>query len=119
MKPPAKESRIADLERRARCAGELLHWGSCRSHPLKRRKGDRLSLIAILDDATHEAWARFAVRNSTTENMRLLEQYLGARGRPVRVLTNQKQCFPVHSCFVKLIEGPAIDAPNAETHTSR
>lgn len=93
MKPPAEKSKIAALKREAHCRGALLHWGSCRIDWLKGRKGERFCLIAILDDATHQAWAHFAIRDSTTENMRLLGQYLSTFGRPGRILTSRPGLF--------------------------
>ena len=41
-----------------------------------------LYLIAMIDDASSELTARFALADSTEENMRLLGDYIARHGRP-------------------------------------
>ncbi len=43
----------------------------------------------MIDDATSELTARFALRDSTEENMRLLRSYLVANGRPGAFYTDK------------------------------
>ena len=42
----------------------------------------QLYLVAMIDDATSELTARFALHSSTAENMRLLWRYIAQHGRP-------------------------------------
>jgi hypothetical protein len=90
-----EESKISAFEREAAQAGELLHWDSCRMDWLEGR-GGHLFLVSILDAATQRASACFTRRGSTTENMRLLWQYLSTLGRPVRIMTNNSSLFQVN-----------------------
>ena len=59
-------------------------------------RGERLYLIAMLDDATSRALARFVLHDSTAENMRLLWTYLERWGRPLEFYTDQASLFHVN-----------------------
>ena len=50
----------------------------------------------MIDDATSELVARFALSDSTAENLRLLGQYLEQSGRPVEVYTGKASLFRVN-----------------------
>jgi hypothetical protein len=51
--------------------GELVQWDTS-EHAWLEGRGPKLYLIAMIDDATSRAWARFAEHDSMAENMRLL-----------------------------------------------
>jgi hypothetical protein len=63
-------------------AGELVHWRTRRHNWLAARR-EKLTLIALIDDATLALTARFVQHDSTEENIRLLGSYLERFGRPV------------------------------------
>src|SRR4030095_16893281 len=65
--------------RRSRCGG-LVPWDNS-EHALLGGRGERLSLIHMIDDATSELTARFVRHDSTEENQRLLWMYLEQHGR--------------------------------------
>ncbi len=62
-------------ERRA-ALGELVMWDSSPYAWLEER-GPASQLILMLDDATSRIWGRFAEHDSTEENFRVLEGWLG------------------------------------------
>ena len=59
-----------------------MQWDSS-DHDWLEGRGPRLKLILMIDDATSHWYARFVVRDSTEENMRILEGYLREHGRPL------------------------------------
>src|SRR5437870_10161124 len=54
-------------------------------------RGPRLYLVAMIDDATSQAYARFARHDSTEENLRVLWGYLKRWGRPVEFYTDKSR----------------------------
>lgn len=76
--------------------GELVQWDTSEHDWLEGRGEAKLYLIAMLDDATSELTARFALHDSTEENMRLLWQYLEQHGRPVEVYTDKAGLFQIN-----------------------
>jgi len=72
--------------------GELVQWDSS-PHDWLEGRGERLCLIAMIDDATSRLWAQFARHDSTAENMRLLRSYLEKFGRPVSFYTDKASIF--------------------------
>jgi len=50
-------------------------------HDWLEGRGERIYLIAMIDDATSRALGRFARQDSTAENMRLLWAWLEKHGR--------------------------------------
>jgi len=60
---------------------------------LRQDRGEKLYLIAMIDDATSELLAQFAPHDSTAENMRLLWSYLEKNGRPVAFYTDKASLF--------------------------
>lgn len=76
--------------------GELVQWDTSEHDWLEGRSPEKLYLIAMIDDATSELTARFALHDSTAENMRLLWQYIGQHGRPVEVYTDKAGLFQVN-----------------------
>ena len=77
---------------RRSCRGELVQWDTSEHHWLENR-GEKLYLIAMIDDATSELLAHFAPHDSTAENMRLLWSYLEKNGRPVAFYTDKASLF--------------------------
>lgn len=75
--------------------GELVQWDTS-EHPWLEGRGEKLYLIAMIDDATSELTARFARHDSTEQNLRLLWQYVERHGRPVEVYTDKAGLFQVN-----------------------
>jgi hypothetical protein len=62
-------------------------------HDWLEGRGEKLYLIAMIDDATSRLWARFVRHDSTEENMRLLWSYLEKFGRPLAFYTDKASLF--------------------------
>src|SRR6202790_2692409 len=77
--------------RRSRC-GELVQWDTS-EHDWLEGRGERLYLIAMIDDATSRLFARFVRHDTTEENMKLLQSYLEKFGRPVAFYTDKASIF--------------------------
>ena len=77
--------------RRARW-GELLQWDTS-EHDWLEGRGEKLYLIAMIDDATSRVVARFVRHDSTEENLRVLGGYLREQGRPLAVYTDKASLF--------------------------
>ena len=77
--------------RRAQC-GELAQWDTS-EHDWLEGRGEKLYLIALVDDATSRAVARFVRHDSTPENLRLLGTYLRRWGRPLAFYTDKASLF--------------------------
>ncbi len=60
---------------RRRRFGELVQWDTS-EHDWLEGRGEKLYLIAMIDDATSRLWARFVRSDSTEENMKLLWSYV-------------------------------------------
>ena len=72
--------------------GELVQWDTS-EHAWLEGRGERLYLIAMIDDATSRLFARFVRHDSTEENMRLLWSYLEKFGRPLAFYTDKASLF--------------------------
>src|SRR6266853_4416846 len=72
--------------------GELVQWDTSEHNWLEGR-GEKLYLIAMIDDATSRLWARFVRHDSTEENMKLLRSYLEKFGRPLAFYTDKASLF--------------------------
>jgi hypothetical protein len=72
--------------------GELVQWDTS-EHDWLEGRGEKLYLIAMIDDATSRLFARFVRHDSTEENMRVLWSYLEKFGRPVKVYTDKASIF--------------------------
>jgi transposase len=77
--------------RRSRC-GELVQWDTS-EHDWLEGRGEKLYLMAMIDDATSRLFARFVRHDSTEENMRLLWCYLEKFGRPLAFYTDKASLF--------------------------
>jgi hypothetical protein len=91
----AKQEKVKQVHvwrpRRSRL-GELVQWDTS-EHDWLEGRGEKLYLIAMIDDATSRLFARFARRDSTEENMKLLWSYLEKFGRPVSFYTDKASLF--------------------------
>jgi transposase-like protein len=79
--------------RRARY-GELVQWDTSEHNWLEGR-GEKLYLIAMIDDATSHLTAGFVRHDWTEENLRQLRCYLEQHGRPVAVYTDKASLFQI------------------------
>ena len=73
-------------------SGELVQWDTS-EHDWLEGRGEKLYLIALVDDATSRAVARFVRHDSTPENLRLLGNYLRRWGRPLAFYTDKASLF--------------------------
>jgi len=91
----AKQGRVKEVHlwrpRRSR-RGELVQWDTS-EHDWLEGRGEKLYLIAMIDDATSRLWARFVRHDSTEENMKVLGSYLEKFGRPVAFYTDKASLF--------------------------
>jgi transposase len=78
-------------QRRSR-VGELVQWDTS-EHAWLEDRGPKLYLISMIDDATSRLHARFALHDSTEENMRLLWSYVERHRRPVSYYTDKASLF--------------------------
>src|SRR5689334_10449905 len=72
--------------------GELVQWDTS-DHDWLEGRGERIYLIAMIDDATSRVVARFAPQDSTAENMRLLGRWVERHGRFVEAYTDRPGLF--------------------------
>src|SRR5216683_1949444 len=77
--------------RRSRC-GELVQWDTS-EHDWLEGRGEKLYLIAMIDDATSRLFARFVRHDSTEENRKLLWRYVEKFGRPLAFYTDKASIF--------------------------
>ncbi|HEY6273990.1 MAG TPA: ISNCY family transposase [Terriglobales bacterium] len=80
---------------RRSCRGELVQWDTS-EHDWLEGRGPRLYLVAMIDDASSRAWARFVSQDSTEENLRVLWSYLERWGRPPEFYTDKSSLFTVN-----------------------
>jgi transposase len=90
-----KTSKIKEVHtwrpRRSRF-GELVQWDTS-EHDWLEGRGEKLYLIAMIDDATSRLFARFVRHDSTEENMKLLWSYVEKFGRPSAFYTDKASLF--------------------------
>jgi len=72
--------------------GELVQWDTS-EHDWLEGRGEKLYLIAMIDDATSRLFAGFVRHDSTEENMKLLRSYLEKFGRPLAFYTDKASLF--------------------------
>jgi len=77
---------------RRNCLGDLVQWDTS-EHDWLEGRGERIYLIAMIDDATSRWFARFVRHDSTAENMGLLREYLVRFGRPLAFYTDKASLF--------------------------
>jgi transposase len=81
---------------RRSCRGELVQWDTS-EHDWLEGRGAKLYLVAMIDDATSQAYARFVEHDSTAENLRVLWGYLERWGRPLEFYTDKNSLFTVNA----------------------
>jgi transposase len=74
--------------------GELVQWDTS-EHDWLEGRGEKLYLIAMIDDATSELTASFVRHDSTEENLKQLRSYVEQHGRPISVYTDKASLFKV------------------------
>jgi hypothetical protein len=72
--------------------GELVQWDTS-VHDWLEGRGEKMHLIAMIDDATSRLLARFVRHDSTEENMKLLWSYVEKFGRPLSFYTDKASLF--------------------------
>src|SRR5215467_8779112 len=88
----AKVEGVHGWRQRRACWGELVQWDTS-EHDWLEGRGPKLYLIAMIDDATSRVYARFALHDSTEENLRTLWGYLERYGRPQDFYTDKASLF--------------------------
>ena len=86
-----KPERIHQWRERRACFGELVQWDTS-THDWLEGRGERLYLIAMIDDATSRVYARFVRHDTTEENMRVLWSWLEQYGRPLSSTPTKPPC---------------------------
>lgn len=89
---PKQVEKVHQWRQRRSRRGEMVQWDTS-EHDWLEGRGEKLYLIAMIDDATSELIARFAQHDSTEENLRLLWSYLERNGRPVSFYTDKASLF--------------------------
>ena len=91
----AKENKVVQVHlwrpRRSRF-GDLVQWDTS-EHDWLEGRGEKLYLIAMIDDATSRLLARFVRHDTAEENMRLLWSYVEKFGRPLAFYTDKASMF--------------------------
>ena len=112
----AKQEKVKEVHqwrpRRSRC-GELVQWDTS-EHDWLEGRGEKLYLIAMIDDATSRLFARFVRHDSTEENMKLVWSYVEKFGRPVRFYTDKASLFQTaekHKRDDPGVEKDAVEMP--------
>ena len=91
--------------------GELVQWDTS-EHDWLEGRGEKLYLIAMIDDATSRLFARFVRSDSTEENMRLLWSYVERFGRPLQFYTDKASIF--QTAERRRREEPGVDKDPVE-----
>jgi hypothetical protein len=86
---------------RRSCRGELVQWDTS-EHDWLEGRGPKLYLVAMIDDATSQAYAGFVEHDSTEENLQVLWGYLERWGRPLAFYTDKSSLF--------MANAPAVEA---------
>lgn len=93
----ARRRRVEDVHQwrpRRSCRGELVQWDTS-VHEWLEGRGERIYLIAMIDDASNHVFARFVSHDTAEENMRVLWAYLERFGRPLEFYTDKAAMFEV------------------------
>ena len=109
-----RKARVKDIHiwrpRRSR-VGELVQWDTS-EHDWLEGRGEKLYLIAMIDDATSRLFARFVRSDSTEENMKLLWGYLEKFGRPLTFYTDKASLF--HTTEKRKRDEPGVEKDPVE-----
>jgi hypothetical protein len=85
---------IHQWRERRQCFGELVQWDTS-DHDWLEGRGERLYLIAMIDDASSRVLARFVRHDTGEENMRTAWRWVEQYGRPVAFYTDKAAMFQV------------------------
>src|SRR5665213_3650815 len=114
-----KEQKVKEVHvwrpRRSRL-GELVQWDTS-EHDWLEGRGEKLYLIAMIDDATSRLFARFVRYDSTEENMKLLRSYVEKFGRPLAFYTDKASIFRTaekHRRDEPGVEKDAVEMPSTQ-----
>jgi transposase len=91
--------------------GEMVQWDTS-EHDWLEGRGEKLYLIAMIDDATSRLFARFVRHDSTEENMKLLWSYLEKYGRPMSFYTDKASLF--QTAGKRKRDEPGVDKDRVE-----
>jgi len=86
--------------------GELVQWDTS-EHDWLEGRGEKLYLIAMIDDATSRLLARFVRHDSVEENLKLLWTYLAKYGRPLAFYMDRASMF--RTTAKRKREEPGVD----------
>jgi hypothetical protein len=87
-----KVERIHEWRPRRSRFGELVQWDTS-EHDWLEGRGEKMYLIAMIDDASSRAMARFVGSDSTAANMGVLESWLLCHGRMIGCYTDKAGIF--------------------------
>jgi transposase len=73
--------------------GEMVQWDTSVHAWLEDRCSGAMYLVALIDDATKQLYARFVEADTSQENLRVLWGYLERYGRPQSVYTDKASIF--------------------------
>src|SRR5216683_5512496 len=110
---PEKVKQVHAWRPRRSRFGELVQWDTS-EHDWLEGRGEKLYLIAMIDDATSRLFARFVREDSTAENMKLLWSYLEKFGRPLSFYTDKASLFQTaekHKRDEPGVEKDAVEMP--------
>jgi transposase len=110
---PEKVKKVHAWRPRRSRFGELVQWDTS-EHDWLEGRGEKLYLIAMIDDATSRLFARFVRHDSTEENMKLLRSYLEKFGRPIAFYTDKASLFQTaekHKRDEPGVEKDAVEMP--------
>jgi len=89
----------------------LVQWDTS-DHDWLEERGEKLYLIAMIDDATSRLLARFVRSDSTAENMRLLRSYVENNGLPLAFYTDKASLF--QTAGKRKRDEPGVDKDSVE-----
>lgn len=75
--------------------GELVQIDTS-EHDWLEGRGEKIYLIALIDDATSRLWGKFYLSDSTRSNMDLLKLYMQKHGRPLALYSDRASHFTVN-----------------------
>jgi hypothetical protein len=93
-----KKRRVEEIHEwrpRRSCWGEFVQWDTS-EHDWLEGRGEKLYLIAMIDDATSRLLAHFVRHDSTEENLGMLGRYVKKWGRPLAYYTDRAGLFTVN-----------------------
>jgi len=93
---PRRVKQVHTWRPRRSCRGEWVQWDTSIHDWLEGSSREPLKLIAMIDDARNELFARFVAEDSTVEHMKVLRSYLQRNGRPLAFYTDKAGLFCVN-----------------------